>query len=98
VVLSELQARWSERDFSSGLHQGQRLIAPRKQAGQMTAPDRSSARLNFPLAAQGPSTDDSTPRRRLGTDACEPENVTGRNDDRCNTKNNLGPGVAEGMR
>jgi len=42
-----------------------RLVAPRpstprKQAGQMTAPDRSSARLNFPLAAQGPSTDDST--------------------------------------
>jgi hypothetical protein len=33
---------------------------PRKQAGQMTAPDRSSTRFNFPLAAQGPSTDDST--------------------------------------
>ena len=64
-MLSELRARWTKRDLASGLHQGQRPSAPRKQAGKMTAPDRSSAQSNFTLAAQGPSKDDSTPRGQV---------------------------------
>ncbi|MGD9473364.1 MAG: hypothetical protein AB7G24_14770, partial [Novosphingobium sp.] len=39
--------------------------APREQAGQMTAPDRSHQQLNLPLAAQGPATDDSTRERAM---------------------------------
>ena len=59
-MLSELRARWTERDLVSGLHQGQRPSGPRQQAGKMTAPDRSSAKSYFTLAEQGPSKDDST--------------------------------------
>ena len=37
-ALSELSARWADRDLISGHHQGQRRQRPHQQAGQMTAP------------------------------------------------------------
>jgi hypothetical protein len=46
-----------------GLTLPQRHRTPRKKAGQMTAPDRSSNQLKSPLAARGPSTDDKAGRR-----------------------------------
>ena len=54
------QARCSDWDPASGLHQGQRSDVPRKQAGHMTAncDDQHLPRLT--LAQTEPSTHDST--------------------------------------
>jgi hypothetical protein len=61
-VLSGHQARSSERDPVSGLHQGQRSYVPRKQAGHMTATQIDQNHLNLILANQEPSTHDNTLR------------------------------------
>jgi len=73
-VLSEPRARWTERDLISGFHQGQRPSAPRKPAGQMTAPRQIVTASQLHTCGAGPSTDDST---RLGHPAQLPQQGSG---------------------
>jgi hypothetical protein len=54
------QARCSDWDPASGLHQGQRSDVPRKQAGHMTATCDDQHLLRLTLAQTEPSTHDST--------------------------------------
>ena len=53
------QARCSEWDLARGLHQGQRSLAPRKQAGHMTATRNDQLHTKIILAENGPSTHDN---------------------------------------
>ena len=55
----DIKVRSSDRGLASGLHQGQRLYAPRTKAGHMTATCNDQNQLKSNLAKQGPSTHDS---------------------------------------
>jgi hypothetical protein len=57
----DIKVRSSDRDPASGLHQGQRLDAPRTKAGHMTAPRNDPKPLKSNLAKTEPSTHDKTP-------------------------------------
>jgi len=72
-------------DLNRGFHHGQRPVAPRKQAGHMTAPNQTPHQ-HFSLASGGPSThDDPTslllgwPRRRShlsGMSGAQPHDIS----------------------
>jgi hypothetical protein len=64
-----VKARSSDQDPASGLHQGQRSIAPHTKAGHMTATQNNQSQLKSILAKQEPSTHDTAQFRSGIVDA-----------------------------